>query len=371
MAVLYIYTVFLDLILVTHCLCNLDILIIKPTSNPEIPGCSCNKDLYWPCKILEEFTNNTAHLNNNNNLMMIFLPGEHNLTEELIIRGIKDLTMAGVGANSCSPIFSSEQQSIQKVRITLEANLTIKGSTNLTMSSLTIDGQNQYTVTVLTAGAAHFVMSIENVKIVRSGLLFQAQNRLFGYEGEITLSNMTFIGSTVMFDSEKINKITLSTGNAITFYSLISHVLAQNIETHTLNNPSDASTPSLHCGDWFVKRTCDMVIGLSTAFNVDLNQVLTIVISNSSLARSFGAGICTSTQLPAQIWFWSLDITLQNSLISNHTEGGLDIETAYLKNLSLSLLSTVFSSNINYKFSASGLSIQRIVSSRMQISLYK
>ena len=80
-------------------------------------------------------------------------------------------------------------------------------------------------------------MSMESVRMNRSGLLFQAQNRLFSnHEGVITLSNMTFISSTVVFDFEKTNEIVLknivfflgSTGNAITFCTMISSIHCKN-----------------------------------------------------------------------------------------------------------------------------------------------
>ena len=352
MAILYI---FVGLILVTRGLCNFNILHIKPTSNPELPDCSCNSD--WPCKTLDEFTDNsTVYLNNNDNLMMVFLPGEHSLTKNLEIKETIDLTM--VGANDCFPIFDCMQQPAQNV-ITLKANLTIiEGSLNLTVSSLTIDGQTQNIVTILTVGIADFVVSIDNVIVVRGGLLLQAQNRLFSnHEGVITLSDMTFKSSTVMFDFEKTNKIALknvafflgSTGNAITFCSLISHVLVQNIEIGTLDS-DDESAPVLYCSDLFhnqFRRTCDVVIYLSNGYKDDLNRSLAIVISNSSLVRSFGAGICAPNPPPGNLWSWFLEVTIENSLISNHAEGGIDMETGYLKNLSLSLINTVISSNIN------------------------
>ena len=61
---------------------------------------------------LDEFTDNsTKYLNNNDNLTMVFLPGEHNLTKKLEIKGTTDLTM--VGANDCFPSFDSMQQPAQ------------------------------------------------------------------------------------------------------------------------------------------------------------------------------------------------------------------------------------------------------------------
>ena len=270
----HINIVLLDLLLVTFCLCNLNILNIKPTSqsSPELPSCYCISE--WPCKTPDEFADNsTVYLNNKDDLIMIFLPGEHNLTKELLIKGTKNLTM--VGADSCSPVFDSMQQSAQNIRITLNDNLILKGSSNLTMSGLTIDGQNENIVTVLTVGIADdIVVNIGNVAIVTSGLLLRAQNRLFSkHEGVITLSNLSFVSSTVMFDFEKTSKITLrnisfflgSTGNAITLCGLISYVSMQNITIVTLDG-SDAPIPSLKCTDivlWDFKRTCDLVISFS------------------------------------------------------------------------------------------------------------
>ena len=84
----------LNLLLVTFCLCNLNIVNIKPVSSPELPSCYCISE--WPCKTLDEFTDNST-VYNKDNLIMIFLPGEHNLTTdlELLIKGTKDLTMIG------------------------------------------------------------------------------------------------------------------------------------------------------------------------------------------------------------------------------------------------------------------------------------
>ena len=113
-----------------------------------------------------------------------------------------------VGANDCFPIFDSMQRPAQNVRITLKANLTIEGSLNLAVFGLTIDGQSENIVTILTVGISDFVVSIENVTVVRSGLLLQAQNRLFSnHEGMITLVNMTSLSSAVMFDFEKQTKL--------------------------------------------------------------------------------------------------------------------------------------------------------------------
>ena len=165
MATLYIFVGF---IIVTRGLCNLNIIHIKPTSNPELPGCFCNSE--WPCKTLDEFTDDsTEYLNNNDNLTMVFLPGEHNLTKKLEIKGTTNLSM--VAANDCFPTFDSMQQPAQNVRITLKANLIIEGSLNLTVSGLTIDGQSEKIVTILTVGIAEFVISIGNVTVVKSGLL--------------------------------------------------------------------------------------------------------------------------------------------------------------------------------------------------------
>ena len=48
-------------------------------------------------------------------------------------------------------MFASVQQSAQNIRNTLNDKLILEGSSNLTMSGLTIDGQNENIVTVLTA----------------------------------------------------------------------------------------------------------------------------------------------------------------------------------------------------------------------------
>ena len=364
----HINIVLLDLLLVTFCLCNFNILNIKPTSSPELPSCYCISE--WPCKTLDEFTDNsTVYLNNKDNLIMIFFPGEHNLTKELLIKGTKNLTM--VGADSCSPMFGSVQQSTQNTKITLYDNLTLEGPSNLTMSGLIIDGQNVNIVTLLTVGIADDIMvNIGNVAIARSGLLLGAQNRLFSkHEGVLTLSNLNFVSSTVMFDFEKTSKITLknisfflgSTGNAITFCGLISYVSMQNITIVTLNG-SDTPVPSLKCTGIVprdFKRTCDLVISFSIAFVEHLNRSLTLTISDSSFTRSFGAGICIPTSPEDRVWLWFLTITIENSLISSHTEGGMDIETGHVKNLTLSLVNTTISSNTNRTSTASALSIKK------------
>ena len=362
--------IFLGFILIACSLCDLSILHVKPTSNLELPGCFCVSG--WPCKTLDEFTDNrTVYLNNNDNLTMIFLPGQHSLSKKLIIRGTTDLNM--VGADDCLPDFDSGtmQKPIKSVRIHLKANLTVEGASNLNMSGLMIDGHNENIVTILIVGNAGFMVSIENVTVVRSGLLLWAENRLFNNrKGVIILSNMTFISSTVLFDFEKTNEIALknvefflgSARSAMTFCSLISSVSMQNIEIVTFDS-DDESAPALHCcSDLFhfqIERTCDVAIYLASGFIVDLNRSFSITISNSLLSRPFGAGVCAPNPPAGKQWSWFLEIIVENSLISNHAEGGIDMETGYLKNLSLSLINTIISSNMNHSLSASALSVRK------------
>ena len=136
----------------------------------------------------------------------------------------------------------------------------------------------------------------------------------------------------------------------------------QNIETVTLDD-DDESAPSLYCSDLFhiqIKRTCDVIIYLTNGLMHNLfSRSLTILISNNSLLRSSGAGICAPNPPGSKYWSWFLKIIIENSLISNHTEGGIDMEMGYLRNLSLSLINSVISSNSNQSLSASGLSIQK------------
>ena len=367
MAMLY---VFLGFILVACSVCDLNILHVKPTSNLELSGCLCVSD--WPCKTLDEFVDNsTVYLNNNDNLTMIFLPGQHDLTKKLIIRETTSLNM--VGADDCLPGFDSGiQKPIKTARISLKANLIVEGALIFSMSGLTIDGQNGNIVTFLTVGRpiAGFMVSIENITIVRSGLLLRAENRLFSnHKGMIILSNMIFISSTVLFDFEKTNHIGLkdikfclgSTSNAVTFCSLISSVSMQNIEIVTLDN--DESAPALQCcSDLFhfqIERTCDVTIYLASGFIIDPNRSFLILISNSSFSRPFGAGVCAPNPPAGKQWNWFLEIIIENSVVSSHAEGGIDMETGYLKNLSLSLINTVISSNTNRSLSASALSVRK------------
>jgi hypothetical protein len=174
MAMLYI---FLGFILVACSVCDLNILHVKPTSNLEPPDCICVSD--WPCKTLDEFSDNgTIYLNNIDNLMMIFLPGEHVLSKNLVIEGTTNLNM--VGADDCLPAFDSGMKKpVQNIKISLKANLTVEGASNLNMSGLVIDGQSENIVTILTVGIANFMVSIENITVVRSGLLLWTQNRLY------------------------------------------------------------------------------------------------------------------------------------------------------------------------------------------------
>ena len=367
MAVLH---VFLGFILVACSVCDLNILHVKPTSNLELSGCLCVSD--WPCKTLDEFIDNsTVYLNNKDNLTMVFLPGQHSLSKQLIIRGITSLNL--VGTDDCLPGFdSSIQKPIKTAEISLKANLTmyVEGASNLNMSGLTIDGQNRNIVTFLTVGRpiAGFMVSIENITVVRSGLLLRAENRLFSnHKGVIILSNMTFNSSTVLFDFEKTNQIALKdvkfflglARNAVTFCSLISIVSMHNIEIVSLDN--DESAPALQCcSDLFhfqIERICDVTIYLASGFIIDLNRSFSILISNSSFSRHVGAGVCAPNPPAGKQWNWFLEIIVEMSVISNHAEGGIDMETGYLKNLSLSLINTVISSNTNRSLSASALSV--------------
>jgi predicted outer membrane repeat protein len=284
---------------------------------------------------------------------MIFLPGKHNLSKKLVIEGTTNLNM--VGGDNCLP---SIQRPIEIVKLSLKANLTVEGASNFNMSGLVIDGHNKNIMAILTVGIADFMVSMgDHITVVRSGLLLWTQNRLYSnHEGVIILSNMTFISSTVLFDFEKTNEIALrnilfflgSARSAVTFCSLISSVSMQNIEIVTLDSDDESAPgPALHyCSDLFnfqVKRTCDVVIYLANGFISDLNRSVSVLISNSLLSRPFGAGLCAPNPPAGEKWCWFLEIIIENSLISNHTEGGIDMETGYLKKLSLSLINTVIS----------------------------
>jgi predicted outer membrane repeat protein len=304
--------------------------------------------------------------------MMIFLPGKHVLSKKLVIEGTTDLNM--VGADNCLPGFDSGiQKPIKSVKISLKANLTVEGASYLNISGLIVDGRSENIMTILTVGIAEFVVSIENITVVRSGLLLWAQNRLFSnHDGVIILSNTTFVSSTVLFDFERTNEIVLknvvfflgSARSAVTFCSLISSVSMQNIEIVTLDSDDESAPgPALRCcSDLFhfqVKRTCDVVLYLANGFIIDLNRSISVLISDSSLSRRYGAGVCAPNPPAGEQWRWFLKIIIDNSLISNHAEGGIDMETGYIKNLSLSLINTVISSNINRSLSASALSVQK------------
>ena len=77
-----------------------------------------------------------------------------------------------------------------------------------------------------------------------------------------------------------------------------------------------------------------MIIYLSNGDKDDLNRSLTVIISNSLLSRSFGAGLCAPNPPPGNLWSRKFN----NYREICHLEGGIDME---MENLPLSLINTV------------------------------
>ena len=182
--------------------------------------------------------------------------------------------------------------------ILLKFSLTLDSFSRLNLSDINIDGENKNIITLLT-GEANVLVNINAITLVGGARLIKPNDRLAEGKAMITLSNMVFIGSTVMFDLENTNDIFIKNvifflgpvRNTLTFCSIISHIYMQNVTTL---NGSNTCIPSLSCSKMDLQRSCDLAISLSrvSANGLEDNRHLTIIISNSALRRPFGAGIC-------------------------------------------------------------------------------
>ena len=170
---LIIFSVGLKLIL-TLCPCRANYFYIKPTTAGSE---NCHHNSEWSCKTLDDYADNsTIELDNKNNVTMIFLPGEHNLTKELHVMGTENLTLVGCVINDRSPMPGSVKH-LKSIRIILlQFNLVLDGFSRVNISDLLIDGRSKNRIMLLTQSTTNVVVNMDSVTLVGSVLLIKPQN---------------------------------------------------------------------------------------------------------------------------------------------------------------------------------------------------
>ena len=239
---LIIFSVGLKLIL-TLCPCRANYFYIKPTTAGSE---NCHHNSEWSCKTLDDYADNsTIELDNKNNVTMIFLPGEHNLTKELHVMGTENLTLVGCVINDRSPMPGSVKH-LKSIRIILlQFNLVLDGFSRVNISDLLIDGRCKNRIMLLTQSTTNVVVNMDSVTLVGSVLLIKPQNAVPRSKTMVVLSNMIFNGSTLMVSLANTNNITVKDvifylgpgNNALTFCSIMSHICL----LYTSPSPRDAT----------------------------------------------------------------------------------------------------------------------------------
>ena len=192
--------------------------------------------------------------------------------------------------------------------------------------------------------------------------------RFLIYATRIVISRSTFISSTLLTTLIGDNLIFISdsifylgpTGSALKFCHLMSTISLVNITTLSLPRHTSSSTlnhlPSLYsCDQNDLKRSCDVSLSFSVWYVAKVKN--SIEIHECTFRRPSVAGICISSTGSDGFWTQRLFLVIKNSVISHHTNGGMDLDTGYLIHLSLMLENTVISDNSNTSLLASGLSI--------------
>ena len=315
--------------------------------------------------MLDDYASNSSEeLDYKINVRMVFLPGVHVLTKELLISRTKNITLVGCDSNHC-PSTSGSMEHHKTVRITLsQSNIVLDNFSRADISNLSIDGRNK-NIFILKIFTMDAVMNIDNVTLVGSALLIKQRTSTVQGRAMVALSDIVFNGSRLMVNLVSTSNITIQDvifylgpgSRALTFCGIMSHIYMLNVTTL---NGSYGFITELYCTGYHIdsKRDCDLAISESTN-TISVHRYLVITISGSSLMRPFGAGICVLSSPGVKSWPRFLSLAMVNSVVSSHNEGGIDIDTGYLSSLILFLQNTVISSNTNSGLFASGLSIQR------------
>ena len=92
------------------------ILYVQPNSTAVCPPSTVG----WPCRTLDEYALNSTHeLDNKDNVTMIFLPGAHNLTENLLTQGGHTFTVVG-----CC-YFAQDSAEIEPIELNIHKGLSL------------------------------------------------------------------------------------------------------------------------------------------------------------------------------------------------------------------------------------------------------
>ena len=326
----YILLSLLEGLFLLHCQSKANIYYVKPNSTSACPPSTVG----WPCKTLDEYAlNSTQDLDNMDNVTMLYLPGVHNLTRKLLVRGSQIITMVNM--------HDSEGQ---QVHIILHSSITIAAVSELNISYLSINGLSQSYLLLQQASK----VNIDHVAMTGSALIIACE-----FCSTALISHVSFKGSVQVIagspnypNDRAYNSVTIKnsvyhlspTGNGLTVCNIDSLSIS-NISTISLPGNISAMPPSAS-----FRRFCYFFpFGSQNTANCDLimTKIRQVSIDNSVFNRTYGTGIYSESPSNAYV-------LIANSTISGHSRGGVMMTfldngvQMYFKNNTVSNNSNVF-----------------------------
>ena len=304
-------------------------------SSKPLECLSMNISFGGSCKTINEYAfNDSKELASTGNVIMLFLPGVHNLTRNLTIKGKMEFYLAG------------NYEEVQTIIYLHEGSITIRNVSNFKLSTLSINGLSKSAVSIRDV----LDVMIENVVITSSAFLIQCLQC-----NNVIISNTLFIGSVLViawpeyflktgtkrhaYDHVLIQDTVFHlslTGNGLSCCNVHSLVITNTSMSNNhfmpMATPPETSLITFcHYFPWGIvfREVCDLLTA-----SIDV-----LKIYNSTFVRTSGTGLCVSAPFRAAVF-------AVNSTISYHTRGGATFN--YDDNaVNVFLINCSFSNNSN------------------------